>query len=142
VPIRNTGIPQQAAAIAIRRTDDAFEVCLIRKSGSKGWGIPKGMIELGETPEETALNEAWEEAGLKGRLLGDAVGTYEYEKWHTNFLVAVFVLEVLEEHAEWPEEGIRERRWTSFGDASLLLMNHPARPLLDRARAFLANRVA
>src|SRR5262249_25750027 len=89
-PHRETGIPQQAAAIAIRRTDDAFEVCLIRKNESKGWGIPKGMIELGETPEETALNEAWEEAGLKGRLLGDAVGTYEYEKWRTNFLVAVF----------------------------------------------------
>jgi 8-oxo-dGTP pyrophosphatase MutT (NUDIX family) len=132
-------VPQQAAAIAIRRRGGAFEVCLIRKRESKKWGIPKGMIERGDTPEEAALNEAWEEAGVKGRLLGDAVGTYEYWKWARNFLVAVFVLEVLEEHAEWPEMGIRERRWTSFGDASLLLMKHPARPLLDRARAFLTN---
>ena len=100
------------------------------------------MIELGDTPEETALNEAWEEAGVKGRLLGDAVGRYEYEKWATNFLVAVFILEVLEEHAEWPEARLRERRWTSFADASLLLVNHPGRPLLDRAGAFLADRLA
>ena len=29
---------------------------------------------------------------------------------------------------------IRERRWTSFGEAASLLMDHPVKPLLDRAR--------
>ncbi len=127
--ITNTGSPQQAAAIAIRRSGVAFEVCLIRKRGSKRWGIPKGLVDPGDTPEETALNEAWEEAGLKGRLLGDALGSYEYEKWSTTFVVTVYVMEVLEEHAEWQEAGIRERRWTSLGEAASLLTDHPARPL-------------
>jgi phosphohistidine phosphatase len=135
----NTGIPQQAAAIAIRRNGDTFEVCLIRKRRSKSWGIPKGLVDPGDTHEETALNEAWEEAGIKGRLLGDAVGTYEYEKWYTTFVVAVYVMEVLEEHDEWQEADIRERRWTSFGEAASLLINHPVRPLLDRAEDALVH---
>jgi 8-oxo-dGTP pyrophosphatase MutT (NUDIX family) len=125
--------PQQAATIAIRRKGRAIEVCLIRRRGSYTWGIPKGTIDPGYTPEETALNEAWEEAGLEGRLLGNAIGTYEYEKWYTTLRVAVFVMEVVEEHAEWLESDIRVRRWTSLAQASSLLAEHPARPLLNKA---------
>ena len=132
----NTGLPQQAAAIAVRRNGDAFEVCLIRKKKSKTWGIPKGLVDPGDTHEETVLNEAWEEAGLKGRLIGDPVGTYEYEKWNTTFAVVVYLIEVLEENADWQEASFRERRWTSFREAASLLRNHPVRPLLDRASKF------
>ncbi len=100
---------------------------------STAWGIPKGLVDPGDTPEETALNEAWEEAGLTGRLIGDVVGTYEYAKWNTTFAVAVYLMEVLEQHSEYQEAGFRERRWTSLGEAASLLANHPVRPLLDLA---------
>jgi 8-oxo-dGTP pyrophosphatase MutT (NUDIX family) len=86
----SNGLPEQAAAIAVRRNGGTLQVCLIRKKGSKTWGIPKGLVDPGDTHEETALNEAWEEAGLQGRLIGDAVGIYEYEKWNTTFAVAVY----------------------------------------------------
>jgi 8-oxo-dGTP pyrophosphatase MutT (NUDIX family) len=133
----NNGLPQQAAALAVRRSGETFELCLIRKKESKGWAIPKGFVDPGQTHEETALNEAWEEAGLKGRLIGDVVGTYEYEKWNTTFAVAVYLMEVLEQHAEWQEAGFRERKWTSFSEAASLLIDHPVRRLLDRAKALL-----
>jgi len=135
-------IPQQAAAIAVRRNGEALEVCLIKKKESEQWGIPKGMVDPGDTYEQTALNEAWEEAGLKGRLLGDTIGTYEYEKWYRTFVVAVYVMEVLEQLDEWEEAMIRQRRWTSFAEAASLLVNHPVRPLLDRARLIVAHGVA
>ena len=138
----NTRISEQAAAIAVRRNGQGLEVCLIRKKTSKQWGIPKGIVDPGDTHEQTALNEAWEEAGLKGRLLGDAIGTYEYEKWYTTFMVAVYVMEVLEQHDEWQEAPDRERRWTSIGEAASLLMDHPVQPLLDRARRIVTNGVA
>ena len=134
VSTTNTRIPEQAAAIAVRRNAQVLEVCLIRKKESKHWGIPKGIVDPGDTHEQTALNEAWEEVGLKGRLIGGAIGTYEYKKWHTTFLVAVYVMEVLEQYDEWQEAVLRERRWSSFGEADSLLMDHPVRPLLDRAR--------
>jgi len=142
VSTTNTRIPEQAAAIAVRRNGQGLEVCLILKKESKHWGIPKGIVDPGDTHERTALNEAWEEAGLKGRLVGDAIGTYEYAKWYTTFVVAVYVMEVLEQHDEWQEADIRERRWTSFGEAASLLMDHPVQPLLDGARRIAANGVA
>ena len=42
-----------------------FEVCLIRKKQSTAWGIPKGLVDPGDTHEETALNEAWKKPGSK-----------------------------------------------------------------------------
>lgn len=35
----------------------------------EGWVLPKGTVEEGETYEETALREVFEEAGVKARIL-------------------------------------------------------------------------
>jgi phosphohistidine phosphatase len=130
---------QQAAAIAVRRLRQGFEVCLIRKRESAKWGIPKGIVDPGHTPEQTALLEAREEAGIEGRLLGDAVGMYSYRKWGTELTVVVYLMEVLEEHAEWDEAHHRVRRWTSFREAVTLLERHPVRPLLVHAFRLVAD---
>ena len=79
----------------MRRRTSAFEVCLIRRKGSTSWGIPKGSVDPGDTLEKTALKEAWEEAGISGRLVGVSLGSYEYAKWDTTFEVAVYLMEVL-----------------------------------------------
>jgi phosphohistidine phosphatase len=130
--------PQQAAAIAFRRDGSGLRLCLIRRKGSKRWGIPKGIVEEGDTPEETAVNEAWEEAGLIGRVVGESIGTYEYDKWGGTLTVAVFLMEVLDEEDTWEEDSFRQRRWHALADALSLLADHPVSPLLARARALLA----
>ncbi len=132
-------LPQQAAAIAVRRNGTAFEVCLIRKMGSRNWGVPKGQVDPGDTHEKTALKEAWEEAGITGRLIGDALGTYQYDKWDARFEVVVYPMEVLEQHPRWQESSFRERRWTSFGEAASLLSEHPVRTFLDRVKKLAAD---
>ena len=81
--------PEQAAAIPIRRAGRALQICVIRRKDANKWGIPKGLVDPGDTHEQTALNEAWEEAGINGRLLGAAIGTYRYRKWGTRLTVAV-----------------------------------------------------
>jgi phosphohistidine phosphatase len=118
---------------------DTLQICLIRrKDTQKRWGIPKGVIDPGDTPAETALNEAWEEAGLTGRAIGETIGSYKYDKWDTTLTVAVFLMEVLEEEDTWDEADVRERMWTSIDEALSLLSRHPVRPLLDRAIDLLA----
>ena len=127
--------PQQAAAIPIRRRGiDDLQVCLIRKRLSAGaWGIPKGTVDPGLTHPETALKEAWEEAGVRGRLIGDALGTYRYEKVGRPLIVMLYVMEVLECHDDWDEAGLRERMWVSLDEAGSLLVEHPASVFLSRA---------
>ena len=111
--------PEQAAAIPIRRAGRALQICVIRRKDANKWGIPKGLVDPGNTHEETALNEAWEEAGINGRLLGAAIGTYRYRKWGTKLTVAVYVMEVLHQEARWEESPIRDRRSTTLARPSV-----------------------
>ena len=100
---------RQAAALPRRGS----RTCIITSSNGKRWVIPKGLIEPGQTAGETALQEAWEEAGLAGALQPEPVGSYLYEKYGNTYHVIVFVMEVTEIAPDWPERGIRQRNWVS-----------------------------
>jgi 8-oxo-dGTP pyrophosphatase MutT (NUDIX family) len=135
-----TDAARQVAVVALRFGDEP-EVCLIRRRDSGKWGIPKGFIDRGDTPEQAALTEALEEAGLQGRIMSHDVGVYRYEKWGARLTVAVYLMEVLEQHRDWLEKPIRDRRWCSLKKAGRLLDKHPVRPLWDRICARLVRRV-
>ena len=133
MPRASRNRPDQAAAIPVRFRRRKVQVCVIRRRGGKSWGIPKGLIDRGDTAEETALNESWEEAGLTGRVLGRALGTYQYQKWDRTLTVAVYLMEVEAQERTWEEASFRERKWIVFDDADAYLKRHPARSLLERA---------
>jgi 8-oxo-dGTP pyrophosphatase MutT (NUDIX family) len=134
-----TSRPRQAAAIPVCRTPDGeLQVCLIRRRQCGSWGIPKGFLDPGDTPGEAALREAYEEAGISGRLVGEAIGTYTYSKAGSRYTVAVFVMEVSEEERTWPEAWLRVRAWHDLDEALSLLARHPVTSLVDSLRQRLA----
>lgn len=100
---------RQAAALPIRNG----RICLVTSSNGKRWVIPKGLIEPGQTAGETALQEAWEEAGLVGTLRQEPIGSFIYEKWCGVCHVTVFAMDVTEMRQVWPERNIRQRIWTT-----------------------------
>lgn len=46
-------------------TNKNNEILLIKRTDNNTWGIPGGSLELGETFEEAAVREAYEETGLR-----------------------------------------------------------------------------
>src|SRR5689334_10978246 len=100
---------RQAAALPLRQG----RICLITSRNGKRWVIPKGWIEPGQTAGETALQEAWEEAGLVGSLEREPIGSYLYEKEGRTHHVIVFVMQVTSVAQDWPERSFRQRQWVS-----------------------------
>ncbi len=97
----------QAAAIPTR----AGRVCLVTSRSRKRWVVPKGCLEPGKTAGQIALLEAWEEAGLVGRLFHEPVGSYVYRKEGKTFHVTVFLMHVTKAADDWPEAAERRRCW-------------------------------
>jgi phosphohistidine phosphatase len=125
--------PQQAAVIAFQRDANGIRFCVTRKRKSGAWGIPKGFVDPGQTLPEAALNEAEEEVGLRGRLVGEPIGTYSYDKWGNTFSVAVYLMDVTDQDDHWEEESVRERHWLTPEAAKETLREHPGYRLLERA---------
>ena len=133
----------QVAVIPVRRSaGGSLQVCLIRRRGSGKWGIPKGFIDPGFSHARAALAEADEEAGLDGRVVGGAIGTYEYEKRSRSLTVAVYVMEVHVERATWLEMRWRKRRWYSLKEAGARLKGHHVSALYERVRSKLYTMLA
>lgn len=117
----------QAAAICFRANAGeprSVQVLLVT-SRTGEWAIPKGRIDPGFTPAQAAANEAWEEAGVKGEVVGESLGSFEYTKvggWAgprpVRCRVHVFPLLVDAVQDEWLEAAFRQRRWVEAQNAA------------------------
>ena len=107
------GTIPQAAVLAFR---DGL-LCMVTSRSGRRWVFPKGQIEIHQSPREAALTEAWEEAGLLGRVDAEPLGRFAYEKNEMIHEVAVYRMTVTTERMEWPEKNQRLREWVSVAEA-------------------------
>lgn len=122
----------QSSVIPYRMTDRGVELLIVRSSQDKHWVVPKGIAEPGLSLQESAHQEAWEEAGVEGRVHDEPIGSYSYPKWGATCTVTVYPMEVRRElpQAEW-EERHRGRQWVSVNQAAELLRQDELRPLVS-----------
>ena len=107
----------QSAVIPYRVQDGQLAVLVITASDAERWVLPKGLLEPGLSPAESAAQEALEEAGVRGQVSPASVGTYAYEKWGGVCRVEVFLLRVEEVLDQW-QEMKRIREWVSVAEAA------------------------
>ena len=113
---------QQAGVIPYRIVDSTLEILLITSRSSGDWIVPKGMVDFVFTREEAALQEALEEAGVRGDL-GPFLGNIEAAKGGVPVCIALFALPVSEIFECWLEQSVRRRRWFSAQEAASKVRN-------------------
>ena len=117
----------QFAALPWRRgAGGEVEVLLITSRETRRWVIPKGWPIKGKSSAMSAAQEAFEEAGVKGKVTKRPVGAYAYDKRLKNgrlqhVRVAVFALQVDAEAKAYPEIGQREKAWMPLAEAARLV---------------------
>lgn len=125
MPPRTPSLYQQSAAIPYRRTAAGLQVLMVTSRGGGRWLFPKGGIGKGLSPADSALREAYEEAGVLGDLHATPVGRYRFRKRDMPrgaeaCDVEVFLLHVRRQLETWPEKGQRRLRWVDIGEAALM----------------------
>lgn len=108
---------RQSGAVPYRFVDGELRILLITSRKRKRWIFPKGIIEPDMTPSESALNEAWEEAGVRGAIEKKPFESYVHKKWKGRAHVDMYLLKVESTKKKWPEKDERKRKWLSLEDA-------------------------
>jgi 8-oxo-dGTP pyrophosphatase MutT (NUDIX family) len=120
------GAKMQYGALCWRLADAGTQVLLITSRDTRRWIIPKGWPMPGLSPEASAEQEAWEEAGVEGDISPLCLGRYGYHKQlsvkaSVPCAVVVYGLRVERLADNFPEVNERERKWFSLPDAASLV---------------------
>ncbi len=130
----------QSAVIPYRQNGKRPHFLLIGSSSKQHWVVPKGIKDPGLSSQESASNEAWEEAGIRGRVSDELLGQFQIEKWGADCTVEVFAMEVSEivEERNWPERH-RGREWMDAEQAAKRLQQPELATLLLNLSTQLSN---
>ena len=105
----------QYGALCYRIRDNKVQFLLITTRGSGQWLIPKGWPMNGFSPSRAAAREAFEEAGVEGKMRNKTIGHFEHRAspgtGFTRRKVVVFPLKVKNTLKVFPEVGQRRRKW-------------------------------
>lgn len=141
-----TGSPIQTGALPWRWSDEAgVEFLLVTGRRSGRWLVPKGWPMKGKSLPEAAAQEAFEEAGVRGRVDTKPIGHLAHTKNHLlagpmSFTVVVFPLEVSEDLQDWPERGQRSRRWFTRAEALAVVQSVDLQKLISDFESKAASR--
>ncbi len=133
-----------AGGLVLDHVGPGARAALIGRLNRRGhllWSLPKGHVEAGETPPETAVREVAEETGIRGRVLAP-LGTIDF--W---FVIAgrrvhktVHHYLLLAEGGELSDEDIEvtEVAWVPLEELSATLAYDDEKRLIDKVAGLLA----
>lgn len=115
---------QQYAALCYRfkKKTGELEMLLMTSRDTGRWVIPKGWPMSGKLSHEVAAREAYEEAGVRGKVEATSLGFFTYPKVMKDGLtvpckVQVYPLAVTELAKNFKEKGERTLEWVSCNEA-------------------------
>jgi 8-oxo-dGTP diphosphatase len=141
-----------AGVVLVRRMHGRTWFAAVRPQGKAVgvWALPKGLIDAGEQPAETALREGHEETGVHGRLmrkLGDVRYVYTWQGERVLKIVSFFLARAatgtgagrIGALPAGMEREVAEARWLPLDEAGRLLAYRGEGEMAGKALEALAN---
>ena len=106
------------------------------------WDLPKGKMEKGEIPEQTAIREVWEECGLKNiRIIRQLEPTYHiFCKEKDKILKKTFWFEMIGDELEvtspLTNEGITQVHWLNREEIKTVVFENTYNSIKDIMLSF------
>jgi len=128
----------QAGVIAYRIEAGELRILLVTSRDTGRWVIPKGYVGSGITPARAAQKEAYEEAGVSGKITNATpLGFFTYFKRHPSgdrqaAVVEVYTLRVDTILKKFPERGQRRLSWVAASEAASLVEEEGLAQLMAR----------
>ena len=120
---------EAAGGVVVR---DDGRVALVHRPRYDDWTLPKGKLDAGETFEEAALREMWEETGLRCRLERE-LPAVEYSVGTRPKVVRYWLMSVESDPGFVANDEVDELRWLSPADAAALLTYDRDKEVLSAA---------
>jgi len=127
--------PSHAGGVVVRTRDGRPEFLLVSaRLTPEEWVLPKGHIEPGERPVETAAREVLEEAGVVATT-GALLGIVEYDNWRGHVRAEFFLMR----HVGDGEATERRRlAWLPIDEALAALSFKGMRDLVRKAHEIVS----
>ena len=129
---------RSCGAVVYRIIHDELRFLLIKNRRSSHWGIPKGHMEKGETPEQTAAREVLEETGIHIRIVPDFSYKSEYTiQGKVEKSVILFLAGTRDVQTIIQREEIDDYIWLNFDRAVDMLRFDNDKMILTKAKEYL-----
>lgn len=134
-----------AGGVVFRKRDSSLEVALTSRQQGQVWCLPKGLVEKGESREQTALREVKEETGLQGKIV-EKIGEISYwyqsreERARIAKTVHFYLLECVGGNTEEHDFEVEEVRWFLLEEAKTVLTYRSERETVGKAESILMER--
>ena len=125
------------AIVYRKREDGVIEYLVLYQHRSGTWSLPKGHIAAGETEQETALREVWEETGLHVTLQDGFRREMSYTVSAKALKNVVFFLAQAEGELSLGENEISDYIWADKATAIRRLGGRNMGKVVESAEAFI-----
>ncbi len=135
-----------SGGVIVRSKNGVTEIALVAVKGGNVWCLPKGIVDRGEKPEETAVREVREETGLTGTIkekIGDVSYWYyiKEENARCRKTVHYYLMDYQAGDTKDHDSEVDEASWFTLDEALKKVSYKGDREIIAKAREMIMKEI-